>query len=56
MRACGMPPDLRALGYEPADVPALVAGTLPQQRLLANAPIPIDGAVLTRLFAGALAA
>jgi len=56
MAACGMPPNLAALGYGIADVPDLVAGTLPQQRLLMNAPIATDEAVLGRLFAAALAA
>jgi len=56
MAACGMPPSLAALGYGAADVPALIAGTLPQQRLLANAPIATDETVLGRLFTAALAA
>jgi hydroxyacid-oxoacid transhydrogenase len=54
MRATGLPPDLTALGYSAADVTALVAGTLAQQRLLANSPCPIDGEVLGRLFSDAL--
>jgi len=56
MAACAMPPNLAALGYGVADVPDLVAGTLPQQRLLMNAPIATDEAVLGRLFTAALAA
>ncbi|MFN2461281.1 MAG: hydroxyacid-oxoacid transhydrogenase, partial [Candidatus Velthaea sp.] len=56
MRATGMPPDLRALGYGRNDIPALVAGTLPQQRLLKNAPRAVDSAALHELFAQALAA
>ncbi|MGB8266425.1 MAG: hypothetical protein WCE44_08900, partial [Candidatus Velthaea sp.] len=56
MRDCGMPAGLAALGYDAGDVTRLVAGTVPQVRLLSNAPIPVDAAVLTRLFSAALAA
>jgi alcohol dehydrogenase class IV len=38
MRDIGMPNGLAAVGYTEADVPALVAGTMKQQRLLATAP------------------
>jgi hydroxyacid-oxoacid transhydrogenase len=48
------PRDLAAVGYVAADVPALVAATLPQRRLLDNAPRSVDGAVLGALFAAAL--
>jgi alcohol dehydrogenase class IV len=54
MEHTGMPADLRAIGYGPADVPALVTGTVAQQRLLANAPCDIDPAVLDGLFTDAL--
>jgi hypothetical protein len=56
MRAAGLPPDLAAVGYGAADVAPLVTGTLAQQRLLANAPCPIDGSILERLFTAALSA
>lgn len=56
MRDCGMPAGLAALGYDAGNVTRLVAGTVPQVRLLWNAPIPVDAAVLTRLFSAALAA
>ena len=39
MKACGMPNGLRAVGYSEADVPALVKGAWPQQRLLRNNPV-----------------
>jgi len=55
MRATGMPNGLRALGYDDADVPALVRGAAAQQRLLANAPLPVGEAELAHLFAGAMA-
>jgi hydroxyacid-oxoacid transhydrogenase len=51
----GVPRDLRAVGYTAADVPDLVAGTLPQQRLLANSPCEVDADCLTELFHAALA-
>ena len=54
MRATGMPADLCAVGYERADIEALVAGTLAQQRLLANAPCPMDADALRALFGAAL--
>jgi alcohol dehydrogenase class IV len=50
----GVPSSLAAVGYTAADVPDLVAGTLPQQRLLANCPCEVDAACLTELFRAAL--
>ena len=38
MRDIGIPNGLGAVGYDESDVPALVEGTLKQQRLLATAP------------------
>jgi alcohol dehydrogenase class IV len=38
MRDVGLPSGLRAIGYTPADVPALIEGTLKQPRLLSGAP------------------
>jgi alcohol dehydrogenase class IV len=54
MRATGMPDGLRGVGYGPDDLDALVAGTLPQARLLANAPVAVDAHTLRALFADAL--
>jgi alcohol dehydrogenase class IV len=54
MRATRMPNGLGGVGFGAADVPALRDVTLPQQRLLANAPRPTDGAALEALFSGAL--
>lgn len=50
MRRTGMPNGLNALGFTPADVPQMVAGTLPQQRLTRLSPRPFDAADLARLF------
>lgn len=54
-REIGIPNGLAGVGYTLADVDALVVGTLPQQRLLANAPQPVDAPALTQLFHAALA-
>jgi hydroxyacid-oxoacid transhydrogenase len=40
MREIGIPNGIGAVGYDEGDVPALVAGTLKQQRLLATCPRP----------------
>ncbi|MFT3712990.1 MAG: hydroxyacid-oxoacid transhydrogenase [Archangium sp.] len=53
MREAGVPNGLRALGYDDADVPALTKGTLLQKRLLDNAPVPVDEALMNSLFRGA---
>ena len=54
MRATGMPNGLAGVGYRTDDIDALAAGSLPQRRLLDNAPIDIDRAVLVGLYEGAL--
>lgn len=54
MRAIAAPGTLRTVGYDEGDLPALVAGTLPQQRLLGNAPVAVDAALLDALFRAAL--
>jgi hydroxyacid-oxoacid transhydrogenase len=50
MRVLGMPNGLAAVGYTSADIPALVAGTLPQHRVTKLSPIPAEELELTRLF------
>jgi alcohol dehydrogenase class IV len=50
----GAPRGIRGVGYTEADIPDLVAGTLPQQRLLANCPCDVDADCLTELFHAAL--
>lgn len=50
MKTMEMPNGLRAVGYRDEDIPALVAGTLPQHRVTKLSPRPADEADLTRLF------
>jgi alcohol dehydrogenase class IV len=54
MRDAGVPTSLTALGYEDADVGALVAGTIVQKRLLDNAPRSVGEPELDALFRDAL--
>jgi len=50
MRKTGMPNGLRAVGYTPDDVDALVEGVLPQHRVTKLSPRPATRADFTRLF------
>ena len=50
MKLMEMPSGLSAVGYTKEDIPALVAGTLPQHRVTKLSPRPADEAVLTELF------
>lgn len=54
MRRTGMPNGLSAVGYDPSDVPQLVAGTLPQHRVTKLSPRPFNEADLTKLFMDSL--
>ncbi len=54
MRATNVPTDLRAIGYRSSDLSRLTGGTLPQRRLLDNAPRKIDQPELDHVFADAL--
>ncbi len=54
MRASNMPNGLLGVGYEASDIPDLVNGSLPQRRLLDNAPIDIQREELTELYESAL--
>lgn len=54
MRAVGMPNGLGGVGYTGADTSALTDGAWPQQRLLSNAPVEVDKAMLTGTFEQAL--
>ena len=54
MRRTRVPVGLSAVGYGASDVPALVEGTIVQERLLANAPRPVDRDDLSSVFAAAL--
>ncbi len=53
-RAIGLPDGTSGVGYTADDTDDLVAGTLPQQRLLANAPCDVDRECLAELFGSAL--
>lgn len=50
MRRLGMPNGLREVGYAEQDIPALVAGTLDQQRITRLSPRPADESAVSRLF------
>jgi hydroxyacid-oxoacid transhydrogenase len=54
MRSVGMPAGLAGVGYTDADAEALAAGAWPQQRLLGNAPIEVDEAMLADTFRDAM--
>lgn len=54
MREVGMPGGLAEVGYSRADASSLAGGALPQQRLLNNAPVEVDKALLTEAFERAL--
>jgi hydroxyacid-oxoacid transhydrogenase len=54
MKVLGMPSGLAAVGYTEADIPALVAGTLPQHRVTKLSPRPAGDAELTDLFRASL--
>ncbi len=53
MLSIGIPNGTSGVGYTAADIPALVEGVMPQQRLLTNAPCEITRATLTDLFTAA---
>ena len=55
MQAARFPSGLGAVGFSAADVPKLVEGTLPQQRVISNAPRQASGDDLHQLFSGAMA-
>jgi len=55
MKAVHIPNGLLGVGYSRSDIASLVEGALPQQRLLANAPIATDAGVLANLFERSLA-
>jgi hydroxyacid-oxoacid transhydrogenase len=54
MQRTGMPNGLRAVGYSPDDIPKMVAGTLPQQRLTKLSPRHFDEADLAEIFMDAM--
>jgi hydroxyacid-oxoacid transhydrogenase len=56
MQRLRVPNGLRALGYSSSDIPALVAGTLPQHRVTKLSPRPAGEAELAKLFEEAMVA
>jgi len=54
MRAAGVPNGVGGVGYGEADLDALTRGAIVQKRLVDNAPLPVDDAVMRALFRGAL--
>ena len=54
MRQLGMPDGIAAVGYTEADIPELVAGTLPQHRITKLSPVPAGEKELTALFQDSL--
>jgi hydroxyacid-oxoacid transhydrogenase len=54
MRALQVPNGLSAIGYTEDDIPALVAGTLPQHRVTKLSPKPAGEADLTAMFRDAM--
>jgi hydroxyacid-oxoacid transhydrogenase len=56
MQRLGVPNGLRAVGYSSEDIPALVAGTLPQHRVTKISPRPAGEDDLARMFEEAMTA
>jgi hydroxyacid-oxoacid transhydrogenase len=56
MRELKLPNGLRAIGYSSSDIPALVAGTLPQHRVTKLSPRPAGPDDLAALFEEAMTA
>ena len=54
MQRLGVPNGLKAVGYSSADIPALVAGTLPQHRVTKLSPRPAGPDELAALFESAM--
>ena len=54
MKALDVPNGLSAIGYERADIPDLVEGTLPQHRVTKLSPRPADAEDLQRMFEDAM--
>jgi hydroxyacid-oxoacid transhydrogenase len=56
MKQMEMPNGLRAVGFTRDDIPALVAGTLPQHRVTKLSPRPAAEADLAAMFEDAMKA
>ncbi len=53
-RDVGAPLTITAVGYDAGDIPAIVEGALKQQRLLVNAPCPVDADALAGILRNSL--
>jgi hydroxyacid-oxoacid transhydrogenase len=56
MQRLNIPNGLRAIGYSPADIPALVEGTLPQHRVTKLSPRPAGPDEMSALFESSMTA
>ena len=54
MKRLKIPNGLGAIGYSHDDIPKLVAGTLPQHRVIKLSPRPVDSSELTEIFKDAM--
>lgn len=54
MKDINAPNGLSGVGYTEADIPALTAGTMKQQRLLVNSPRPVSEQDMERIFQDAM--
>jgi alcohol dehydrogenase class IV len=54
MRDTGIPSGIGAVGYTEADIPALVPGTMKQQRLLATCARPVTAEDIAGIFAASV--
>jgi hydroxyacid-oxoacid transhydrogenase len=56
MQRLNVPNGLREVGYDSSNIPALVEGTLAQERLTKLSPRPVDAELLARIFEKAMRA
>ncbi len=54
MKSLNIPNGLSAIGYDRADIPKLVEGTLPQHRVIKLSPKPVGSSELTEIFNDAM--
>jgi hydroxyacid-oxoacid transhydrogenase len=54
MQRLNVPNGLGAIGYSSSDIPALIAGTVAQERLTRLSPRAVDTGDLARLFENAM--
>jgi hydroxyacid-oxoacid transhydrogenase len=54
MRRLNVPDGLTAVGYTSSDIPALIQGTLSQERLTKLSPRPVDSDALAKIFEAAM--